>query len=73
MLSIALMILLGIVALGMLTMAVFEAVGHAKGAPSPRFNLVRPVLGPLAVAILAIWGIWRTYKRRQIACGKRTV
>lgn len=72
MLSLILVVFLGIVALGMLGVAIFEAVGHARGAPSPRLNFMRPLVGPLSIAILAAWAAWRTYKRRQLACGKRT-
>ena len=68
MLSILLMVVLTLAVLGLLGLAVFEAVGAHRGQPSPRLNWLRPFIGPLALAILALVGLKKLYDRRKLAC-----
>lgn len=65
------MVLLGLLALIAIGLAFYEGVTTAKGTPSPKLNWVRPVLGPLALAIMAIWALMKLNSRRKQLAGRK--
>lgn len=70
MLTVGLMFVFGVVALALLGLGIYEAVTHHKGHPSPRLNWIRPLIGPLALAIITIWFFLKANDRRKLACSR---
>lgn len=68
--TIVLMFGLGLTALVLLGLTIFEAVTTAKGTPSPKLNWVRPLVGPLALLVLVLMGLKTMNDRRKLACNR---
>ena len=65
------MVVLSVLALAVLGLGIYEAVTHHRGHPSPRLNWIRPLIGPIAILILALVGIKTLNNRRRALACKR--